>query len=270
MFSPRDLPDELAAVRAAHAPGALVLDCEGDFETLPPAQAEELGLLVDALDPVSSPDSWLPADAPHLLRRYAGDEFTIGLPGDGGVAWTRQTDPPTVFVKARTEGAPEAFLEFLIAEALVEAGLGRPEQFLGFFRERYPDLASAVPLSSANTYQLAVALYDAHLGLSTREAFRSWEGERPRLYEAWADAGRRLRPRLNDLSREVATGETEFAAAAELACSGIKHDLAVPTPFGALDTEAYRETGPDYAITWARKTFEKLTERDRREPDGVE
>ncbi|PSQ02052.1 hypothetical protein BRC94_02240 [Halobacteriales archaeon QS_5_70_17] len=260
MFSIRDLGDELAAVRESHAPSALVVDCEGDFETLPPAQAEELGLLVDGLDPVSYPESWLPADAPDQLRRYAGDEFTIGLPGDGGVTWTRQTEPPTVFVKARTEGAPEQFLEFLIAEALVEAGLDRPEQFLGFFGERSRELAAATPLGPADTYQLAVALYDAHIGLTTRGTFRSWAEESPRLHEAWADAGDRLRPRLSDLSREVAAGETDFAAAAELACSGVKHGLPLPTPFGALDTEAYRETGPEYAVAWARKTFEELEE----------
>lgn len=260
MFSTRELTDELAAVRETHAPGSLVVDCEGDFETLSPARAEELGLLADALDPVSHPESWLPPDAPDQLRRYAGDEFTIGLPGDGGVTWTRQTEPPTVFVKARAEGVPEGFLEFLIAEALVEAGLGRPEQFLGFFGERYQELAAAVPLGPADTYQLAVALYDAYLGLFTRETFRSWAGDRPGLHEAWTDAGERLRPRLGDLSREVATGETEFAAAAELACSGVKHDLPLPTPFGALDTEAYRETGPEYAVEWARKTLEELGE----------
>ncbi len=259
-FDIRELPADLTAVREAHVPGAVVLDCERDFETIPPAQAESLGMLVDSLDPTSYPEAWVPADAPEQLRRFAGGEFTVGMPGDGGVTWTRQTDPPTVFVKARTRGSPDDFLDFLVGEALVEAGLGLPEHFLGFFGESYRDLADATPLSPADTYQLAVALYDAYLGLHTREAFRGWADEHPRLHGAWHDAGERLQPRLDGLSREVATGRTEFAAAAELACSGVKHDLDVPTPFGALDTEAYRDAGPDYAVTWARKTFEQLTE----------
>jgi hypothetical protein len=260
MFAERDLPPELEAVRETTVPGALVLDCERDFETLPPAQAETLGMFVDSLDPVSYPEAWLPDDAPEALVRFAGEEFTVGMPGDGGVTWTRQTDPPTVFVKARTRGSPEAFLDFLVGEALVEAGLGLPEHFLGFFEESYPDLRSATPLSSADTYQLAVALYDAYLGRFTCSEFREWEGDHPRLHEAWLDAGERLQPRLDDLSREVATGRTEFAAAAELACSGVKHDLDLPTPFGALDTEAYVDAGPEYAVAWARKTFDQLTD----------
>ncbi|WP_368409326.1 DUF7089 family protein [Halomarina litorea] len=260
MFAPRDLPDDLAAVRETHVSDAVVLDCERDFETIPPAQAESLGVLVESLDPVSYPEAWLPVDAPDQLRRFAGGEFTVGMPGDGGVTWTRQTTPPTVFVKARTRGSPDDFLDFLVAEALVEAGLGLPEHFLGFFGESYPDLADATPLSPADTYQLAVALYDAYLGLHTRETFREWETDRPRLHAAWVDAGERLQPRLDGLSREVATGRTEFAAAAELACSGVKHDLDLPTPFGALDTEAYRDAGAEYAVTWARKTFERLAE----------
>ncbi|MFC7156086.1 hypothetical protein ACFQPA_11570 [Halomarina halobia] len=260
MFSQRDLPDDLAAVRETHAPGALVLDCEGDFETLPPARAEDLGLLVDSLDPVSYPGEWLPPDAPAQLRAYAGRDFTVGMPGDGGVTWTRQTVPPIVLVKARTEGSPEDFVAFLIAEALVQAGLGLPEHFLGFFEGRYRDLAAAARLPPVDTYQLAAALYDAYLGLHTRETFRGWESDRPRLHAAWADAGERLQPRLSGLSREVAIGRTDFAAAAELACSGVKHDLDLPTPFGALDTSAYRERGADYAVAWARKTFERLRE----------
>jgi hypothetical protein len=267
MFSKRDLPADLEAVREGHAPGAVVLDCERDFETLPPDTAETLGLFVDRLDPASFPESWLPADAPELLVRYASETFTVGLPGDGGVTWTGQTTPPTVVVKARTTGSPEAFLDFLVAEALVEAGLadrddGRalPESFLAFFGERYRDLADATTLSPADTYQLAVALYDAYRGLHTRETFAGWADDHPRLHEAWRDAGERLQPRLDGLAREVATDRTAFPAAAELACSGVKHGCDLPTPFGALDTAAYRESGAEYAVVWARKTFEKLAE----------
>ncbi|MWG34903.1 DUF7089 family protein [Halomarina oriensis] len=260
MFSNRDLPADLDAVRAAHTPGAVVLDCERDFETLPPDTAETLGLFVDRLEPASFPESWLPDDAPELLARYASETFTVGLPGDGGVTWTAQTTPPTVLVKARTTGSPEEFLDFLVAEALVEAGLGVPEGFLGFFGEQYVELAAATTLSPADTYQLAVALYDAYLGLHTRETFAGWADEHPRLHEAWHDAGERLQPRLDGLAREVATDRTAFPAAAELACSGVKHGCDLPTPFGALDTAAYRESGAEYAVVWARKTFEKLAE----------
>ncbi|WP_432765051.1 DUF7089 family protein [Halobaculum litoreum] len=51
-----------------------------------------------------------------------------------------------------------------------------------------------------------------------------------------------------------------FTAATEYACAAVKHDLDLPAPFSALDTAAYREHGPDYAVRWAEKTFEKLAE----------
>ncbi|PSQ14051.1 hypothetical protein BRC98_00785, partial [Halobacteriales archaeon QS_7_68_65] len=229
-----------------------------DFETLDPAVAESLGPLVDGLDPIAYPDEWLPPDAPDTLHRYAGDAFTIGMPGDGGVAWTAQTIPPTILVKPRLRGSPDAFVDFLLAAALVEAGLDFPEHFLGFFGSAYPDLAAATPLDPAGTYQLAAALYDAFLGLHTRETFAAWHGDHPRLHDAWTDAGERLEPRLAALSKEVATGDTSFPAAAELACSGVKHAIDLPTPFGALDTKAHREYGAEYAIEWTTKTFEKL------------
>jgi hypothetical protein len=258
VFESRSLTGELAAVRDEHAPDVLVLDCERDFETLDPAVAESLGPLVDGLDPIAYPDEWLPPEAPDTLHRYAGDAFTIGMPGDGGVAWTAQTIPPTILVKPRLWGSPDAFVDFLLADALVEAGLDFPEHFLGFFGSTYPDLVAATPLDPAGTYQLAAALYDAFLGLHTRETFAAWHDDHPRLHDAWTDAGERLEPRLADLSNEVATGDTSFPAAAELACSGVKHAIDLPTPFGALDTKAHREYGAEYAIEWTTKTFEKL------------
>lgn len=258
MFDTRGLSGELDAVRDEHAPGALVFDTERDFETLDSAVAESLGMLADALDPFSYPQIRLPSDAPDALRNYASDAFTVGMPGDGGVAWTTQTTPPAVFVKPRLHGSPPEFVEFLLAEALVEVGLGVPEHFLGFFEARYTDLDAATSLDPAGTYQLAAALYDAYLGLSTRETFEEWADDHPDLHATWADAGDRLEPRLAGLPREIATGETAFPAAAELACSAVKHGLEIPTPFGALDTRAYREYGPDYAVQWAEKTFEKL------------
>lgn len=258
MFTERDLAPELAAVRAAHAPGALVLDAEGDFETLPPERAENLGPLVESFAPLTYPAEWVPADAPEALHRVAGDEFTVGAPGDGGVAWTRQTVPPTVFVKPRLRGSPEAFVDFLVAAALVEAGTDLPEHFLGFFRERYPELSGATPLSPADTYQLAAALFAAYAGLHTREVFSGWADDHPALHDAWRDAGERLEPRLSGLSREVATGSTGFAEAAELACGAVRHGVDVPVPFGALDAAAYREHGAEYAVRWAERTFEEL------------
>lgn len=273
-FELHDLCDDVDAVRAAYAPGAVVLDAP-EFETLPPERAEELGLLVDRLSPASYPAGWLPEDAPEALVRYAGEEFTVGMPGDGGVAWTRQTEPPTVFVKERLTNVPAEFRAFLVAEALVQAGLELPEQFLPFFDGVYRDLAAAVPLGPNGTYQLATACHEAYLGLHTRPVFESWGGEEsgdedengdgdgdenrfPRLHGAWRDAGERLRPRLAGLPEEVATGRTGFPAAAELACGAVRHGLDLPAPFGALDTAAYREYGAEYAVQWAETTFEAL------------
>jgi hypothetical protein len=254
-FERRDLSPALEAVRDEHAPGAIVLDSSTDFETLDPARAEELGLLVDAIDPLTYPPEWFPEDVPALLQRHAADSFTIGIPGDGSVTWTRQTTPPLVVVKPRIEGSPSSFVDFLVAEALVEVGLDVPESFPGFFEDSYRDLSAATDLSGAETYQLGAALFDAWVGLSAREAFSELEGE---LGDAWTDAGRRLEPRIDDLHAEVAHGDTSFPEAAELACSGIKHGVSLPAPFSALDNAAYRERGAPYAVTWAEKTFEKL------------
>ncbi|PSP83944.1 hypothetical protein BRC83_06780 [Halobacteriales archaeon QS_1_68_17] len=258
MFREREVTGEVAAVREAHAPGAVVVDCERDFETLDPAVAEDLALLTDRLDPAGYPAAWVPEDAPEQLHRYASDAFTVGMPGDGGVAWTRQTDPPVVLVKPRLRGSPDVFVDFLVAEALVQAGSGLPEHFLPFFEARYRDLAAAVPLGPADTYQLAAALREAYLGLHTREISAEWDGEYPALFDAWHDAGERLEPRLADLPGELAREETGFGDAAELACSAIKHAVEIPAPFGALDTAAYREHGPTYAVAWAEKTFAAL------------
>ncbi|MFB6219926.1 MAG: hypothetical protein ABEH90_00685 [Halolamina sp.] len=260
MFTERALTPALQQLRSETVPNALVLDTEQDFETLPPAVAEELGLLVDALNPATYPEEWLPETAPSQLQVYAGERFTIGLPGDGTVVWTRQTDPPTVLVKARAETTPAAFREFLIAEALVELDLDVPESFLPFFGEQYPALDAALGLDGASVYQVAAALYDAWVGLQSRERFADWEGEFDDLHEAWLDAGERLTGRVDRLPGEVARGETGFPEATELACSAVKHGLDVPAPFAALDTLAYREHGPDYAVQWAEKTVESLTE----------
>ncbi|ESP87921.1 DUF7089 family protein [Candidatus Halobonum tyrrellensis] len=259
-FEPHDLSDDLEAVRAAYAPDCTVVTAGRDFETLPPAAAEDLGLLAESLDPTSYPAEWLPDDAPDPLRRFAGGDFTVGMPGDGTVVWTRQTVPPTVIAKKRAEGTPEPFRSFLFAEAFVELSLDVPEQFLPFFGERYRELDAAVPRGPGEVYQVAAALYDAWVGLHSREAFRGWESDHPTLFEAWREAGDTVAGRLDDLSGEVARGETSFAAATEYACSAVKHDLDLPAPFAALDTEAYRDHGAEYAVRWAETTFEKITE----------
>jgi len=262
MFSERSLSPSLTAARTAYAPESTVLDVAQDFETLPPAVAEDLGLFAERLDPASYPADWLPADAPTALERYAGPTFTVGMPGDGTVVWTAQTEPPTVLLQKRAEGTPEAFLDFLVAEAFVRIDSGVPEHFLPFFGSQYAELAAATGLGPADVYQIAAALFEGWVGLRTREEFRSWadDPEFEPLYEAWVDAGERLEPRLDELSGAVARGEMTFPEATEYACSAIKHGLDLPTPFGALDTDAFRTYGADYAVQWAEKTVSSLAE----------
>jgi hypothetical protein len=262
MFTERSLSPTLAAVRERYAPDATVLDVDQDFETLPPAVAEDLGLLAASIEPASYPVDWLPESAPTALEQYAGPAFTIGMPGDGTVVWTTQTEPPTILLKKRAEGTPEAFLEFLVAEAFVKLDCGVPEQFLPFFGAQYAELAAVTGLGPADVYQIAAALFDGWVGLQSREEFQSWsdDAEFEPLYETWVDAGERLEPRLSELSRSVAHGELTFPEATEYACSAMKHGLELPTPFAALNTDAYREYGADYAVQWADKTVSSLTE----------
>jgi hypothetical protein len=266
MLSERTLPDDLAAVRDEYTPNTLVLDCARDFESLPAEHRDDLALLTDDLHPHGYQKAWLPDDAPELLRRLAGSDLVVGMPGDGSVAWTTQTTPPVVLVKPRVEGSPEAFVDFLVAEALVESGLDLSEQFLGFFEERYPGLDAALAGRSApcspdrglapdptTTYQVAAALCDAYRGLHTRDEFADWADDRPRLHDAWADAGDRLQGRVGDLPGAVARGDTDFADATELSCAGVKHGLDLPAPYDALDSLAYREHGAAFAVKWAEK-----------------
>jgi hypothetical protein len=258
MFTETTLADPVAAVREEHAPDALVLDCDRDFETLPSAQAEDLGLVVDTLAPVSCPDDWLPPDAPDVLVRYASTDLTVGMPGDGSVAWTHQTDPPVVLCKPRLSGPPDQFADFLVAEALVQVGLDEPEQFLEFFGPEYPAFAAALGdvLDPVEIYQVAAACYEAYLGLETRETFAAWEGP---LFDAWVDAGDRLDGRLENLTGAIARGQTSVGDAAELACSAVKHAGELPPLFAALDAEVYRDHGSAYAVEWAERTAETLS-----------
>ncbi|MFB6068751.1 MAG: hypothetical protein ABEJ90_02375 [Halobacterium sp.] len=255
MFTERDLSGDLAGVRDAYAPGALVLDSEQDFETVPHQHRDDLAALVDDVTIRDYEASWLPEDVPRFLERLTSSDFIVGSSGDGAVAWTKQTVPPVVLVKPRVEGSPESFVDFLVAEALVEAGLELPEQFLGFFRERYADFDDAVGRDPLTVYQLGNALYEAYCGLHTREEFETWADDYPVLYDAWEDAGERIAPRVADLPDEIARGETDVPDAAELACNAVKHGLDVPAPFGALDSVAYRRHGADYAVKWAEKVF---------------
>ncbi|HKL27971.1 MAG TPA: hypothetical protein VJ898_01770 [Natrialbaceae archaeon] len=258
MFEHRSLEDDLGAVRETHAPNTVVLRSTGNFETLPPERAMQLGPFVESFDPLTYDEAWVPPDAPEVLGRLAGGDVAIGAPGDGSIVWTRQTRPPVVIETPRTEGSPSDFVDFLVAEALVEVGLDVPEHFLGFFEESYRDLDDAVPLGPAATYQVAAALYDAWVGLQTRAVFQTWPDEHPRLGEAWRDAGERLQPRVSSLPEAVATGDTDLADGIELACSGVKHRLDLPAPFGALDVAAYRDRGAPYAVAWAEKVFDAL------------
>ena len=257
MFDERSLSPAVESVRKEHAPGTLVFDCDTDFELLAPDRAENLALVVDSFRPVRYDPAWVPPESPDVLHRLVGSELTIGMPGDGGVAWTRQTDPPVVLCKSRLTGSPEPFVRFLIAEALVQVGLDEPEHFLGFFESQYPRFASVTRdfLDPTGTYQLAAACYDANLGLQTRDVFADWDGE---LFDAWLDAGERLSGRLGNLPGSIARGQTSFPVGAEIACSAIKHACEIPRPFDALDASVYLDHGPAYAVTWAEGTVEAL------------
>jgi len=191
MFSTRPLDDDLDAVREAHAPGSPVLDVDADFETLPPAAAEDLGLFVDGLSPRRFRSSGSD-EVPDLLRKYAGPTFTVGLPGGNGtVVRTTQTDPADRARQAPRWDSPDDFLAFLIADRLVQIGVEPtpgslpddtpssrlPESFLPFFGERYRDLdaairrpdpdtgASTTGLGPTDVFQIATALFDAWIGV---------------------------------------------------------------------------------------------------------
>ncbi|MFB6300909.1 MAG: hypothetical protein ABEH65_11680 [Halobacteriales archaeon] len=254
MFTERKLPPALASVRDEHASEVRCFDCDRDFDTLDSPFLDDLATFADSLDLLSYPVEWIPPSSPDILDRIAGSDLVIGYPEHGSVTWTRQTDPPTVLIKPRARGSPSTFVEFLIAEAFVEIGTGLPEHFLGFFEDRYREFATP-DLSGAERYQLAAALYDAYIGLHTREIFESWSEDHPALYDAYTDAGERLAPRVADIIGEVGRGTTSFADAAELACAGVNHGLDLPAPFDALDASVYREHGADYAVRWAEKVL---------------
>lgn len=254
MFTERDLADDVVDLRDELVPTLLVLDVEKEFEAMPAEWVYDLAIVTESIDPLSYPPDWVPADAPNALRRLTDSEPRIGLPGDGGVTWTAQTDPPLVFVKPRLAGAPADFVDFLVVEAIQQIALGQPEHALGFFAERYLDLQTAVGGDPELAFGLSVALTEGWRGLETRAEFRTWADSWPRLHEAWADAGNRLEERVSELPQLVADGTLGFVDATELACSAIKHDLELPPPFAALDVAAYREQGAAFAVRWAAET----------------
>jgi len=253
MLSERSLSGALAAVRSARTPDAIVLDAERDFETLSPEGLSELREYVEGPTPHPAEADWLPEEAPELLGVLVGPDPVVGMPGDGAVAWTPRTDPPVVIVKGRTEGSPAAFMEFLLAEALVELGVDLPEHFLDFFGSDFPEFVEGLGADPATAYQIAVAVCEAYRGHHTRPVFEGWAGEHESLHDAWLDAGDRLDERLDGLAVEVAGGQTAFADAAELACAGVKHGLDVPTPFSPLGSAAFEEYGASFAVKWAEK-----------------
>ncbi|MFB6148118.1 MAG: hypothetical protein ABEJ48_00480 [Halobacteriales archaeon] len=258
MFTERELPPALASIRDDHAPGARCFDCERDFDTVDPPFLDDLATMADSLEPLSYPTEWVPPSAPEILPRIAGSDLVIGYPEHGSVTWTCQTDPPTVLIKPRARSSPSAFVDFLIAEAFVEIGTDLPEHFLGFFEDHYRTLGTT--LDPGDRYQLAAALYDAYVGLYTRDVFDSWVDRYPALHDAYVDAGERLTPRVSDVIGEVGRGTTTFPDAAELACAGVKHDLDLPAPFDALDTAIYREHGGEYASRWTEKVLAATAE----------
>lgn len=257
MFTEREVPEHLDSLLEETTPAPLVLDCQDDFEAMPAEWVYDLAIVTDEVAPLSYPTDWIPPNAPEALKRTTGSDPAIGLPGDGSVTWTRQTQPPIVFVKPRATGMPEGFRDFLLAEAIVQIDGGYPETPAGFFEERYGELQDITD-SPEVAYRLSVALLDAWIGLQTRERFGRWRTDRPRLWEAWQDAGDRLTDRVGSIPSLVADGTLGFAEATELACSAVKHDIDLPSPYAALDVTTYRDQGAPFAIRWAEKTMDQL------------
>ena len=258
MFTEADLPEELSDLRSSIAPDTLVVTCRREFESLPEDGLYELAMITDRIESHDYDPAWVPDSAPDVVQRVLDGDPTIGLPGDGGLTWTKQTDPPIVLLKPRLDGIPTDFHTYLIAEALLDIALDHPEHPLGFFRDQYSALQAATDDDSGLTYRLAGALCEAWCGLGRRERIAEWEDTWPTIYAAWVDAGEQLTERVNELPDLLRNGSMGFAGATELACSGIKHDLALPKPFDALDVAAYREHGPAFAVRWTERTVSQI------------
>ncbi len=253
MFTERSLSDELADLRGDHTPDCAVFDCEDEFETMPEEWVYELALVTEGLESLAHPAAWVPDDAIPAVRRTTGVDPVIGMPDDGSVTWTHQTEPPLVLVKPRASQLPEPFREFLIAEAIVELGRELPETPVGFFEARYPAVQAAMD-DPTNGFQVAAALRRGWIGLQTRSVFEDWDATYPHLHAAWMDAGERLAGRVEEIPSLRAEQTLDFAGATELAGNAIKHGIALPAPFDALDVSAFVDEGPTYALTWLEET----------------
>lgn len=253
MFDALSLTEELATLRDDVAPAVRVVETEQEFETMPTEWLFELALITDDLHPLAHPDTWVPAEALPAARRTTERDPTIGMPDDGSVSWTRQTDPSMVFVKPRASGLPETFRDLLIGEALIEVSGDYPETPVCFFQDAYRSVQEAVG-SPTVAFQLAAALRTGWIGRETRDVFQGWESSYPALYDGWVDAGERLEGRVNELSALMAADELSIADATELACNAIKHDIPLPAPFAAIDVDAYTEQGAPFARRWIEET----------------
>lgn len=254
MFTERTLSSDLADLLEDVSPQTQVLDCEQEFETMPADWVYELALITDDIHSLGYPDSWVPDDAPNAAQRTTGANPVIGMPDDGSVAWTRQTDPPFVFVKPRASGLPDEFRDFLIAEAIVEVSRDIPETPVGYFAETYRTVHETVE-SPMVAFQLAAALRRGWIGLHTRETFAEWDEPKPRLHAAWADAGDRLVDRVEEIPTLMAEGQLGFADGTELACNAIKHDISLPSPWAAVDVDTFAEHGAPFAVRWIEESI---------------
>lgn len=252
MFSERALPDDLDRLREEHAVDCQVLDSAQEFETMPEEWVYDLALVTEDIHPLAHPAEWIPEDAIPAVQRTAGVDPAIGMPDDGSVTWTRQTEPPLVLVKPRASQLPETFRKFLIAEAIVEVGMDLPETPVCFFRDRYQEVESILGEPTAG-FQVAAALRRAWIGRQTRDVFSGWADAYPPLHRAWRDAGDRLEGRVENIPALLTANELEFAGATELAGNAIKHGIDLPAPFDALDVTAYADEGAPYALAWLEK-----------------
>lgn len=262
MFSEYELGDDLRDLSESHGCDVRVVTAERDFEILPEEGLYEIALITEEISPTPASADWLSAESPSALTRLTKNDIAVGLPGDGGVTWTAQTTPALIIVKPRLTGAPSDFIDFLVAEAILQLARGHPEHLLAFFGDNYRSLERAVNDDTDLAYRLAVSLFMGWQGLDTRPTFQTWENEYPRLGEAWSSAGDHLEDRVNALPALMADGSLGFGAATELACSALKHDLSLPAPFRALDVTAFRDHGARFAVTWAERTYDEVAADD--------
>lgn len=255
MFAARDCSADVRALSEEVLAEGLIVDCAREFDVLSEELLYELALFTHDIDALSYSDDWIPDDAPAPIARLARPNPVVGRPGQGSVTWTRQFNPPLVIVKPRGRELPASFLDFLLAEALLVCSLELPEHPLGFFTDRYPTLQTMVG-DPDSAMRFANALYAAWVGLSIRPRFEAWADNHPALHAAWRNAGRLLSERVVELPELQARGEIDLLTATELASSALKHGHELPAPFDALDVDAFRTEGADYALRWLERTID--------------